>query len=158
MAENKTKELPELKTSYLKDLSFETPAGAQLFLVDWKPKLKPKIALAATRLDVHAWEVVLSLEIAVKIEKLTVILVEAHQAGIFSAENMDIESLRKFVSQDVPAMLFPDMTETIRVLCRSGGFPGIEFEPIDFSKGFFQIDIEEFKNPEEDIQVQSSDL
>ena len=158
MADNETKELPELKANYLKDLSFETPAGANILLVDWEPKLEAKIGLTASRMDKHAWEVVLMLEVTVKIKKLTVILIEAHQAGVFIAKDMDLELLRKFVAEDVPALLFPDVTETIRVLCRSGSFPGIEFEPIDFSKGFFKIGVDEFRQPGENIQAAIADL
>jgi preprotein translocase subunit SecB len=158
MADNETKELPELKANYLKDLSFETPAGANILRVEWEPVLQTKIGLSASRLDIHAWEVVLMLEITVNIKELTVILIEAHQAGVFIAKGMDLESLRNFVAEDVPALLFPDLTETIRVLCRSGGFPGIEFEPLDFSKGFFKMNAEAFRQPGEKIQAPIADL
>ena len=153
MADEETKKLPELKATYLKDLSFEAPAGARIYLAEWKPKLQPEISLSAERLDKHAWEVVLSLKISVKVEKMMAMYIEAHQAGIFVDRDMDLDSLRRYIAEDVPAVLFSQLTETIRVLARNAGFPGIEFVPINFKKGWFVIDTEKIDLPPEEDQV-----
>ena len=83
---------------YLKDLSFETPKGVEVFQKQWKPKVNQDLSTHSAQLDKNLFEVSLRLTVTVKHEEETLYLIEIDQAGIFKIEGLNDEQLAQVYS------------------------------------------------------------
>ena len=63
---------------YLKDLSFETPKGVEVFQKQWKPKVNQDLSTHSAQLDKTLFEVSLRLTITVKHDEETLYLSLIH--------------------------------------------------------------------------------
>lgn len=121
---------------YLKDLSFETPMGAEVFKKQWKPQVNQELNTKTAKIDEDLYEVALTLTITVKIEDETAFLVEVQQAGLFGIKGLEGAQLAQALNTACPTILFPYAREVVDNIVTKGSFPALMLPPINFDALF----------------------
>lgn len=119
---------------YVKDISLETPKGAEAFKVQWKPRVDLDINTGQSKLEGDRFEVALRLTVTVKDQESDEVfyLVEISQSGIFLAKGFSLEESRRVLATVAPNTLFPYARETVDSLVTKAGFPPLRLAPINF--------------------------
>jgi preprotein translocase subunit SecB len=133
---------------YVKDLSFETPQGAEAFKQQWKPAIKLDLNSSNKKLDDSNYEVVLSLTVTASLDDKPAFLAEVHQAGLFVCKGMDQKQLHQVLGSVCPNILFPYARETIDNLVLKGSFPPLMLAPVNFDALYQQALEQAKKQPE----------
>ena len=123
---------------YVKDASFESPLGAEVFTKQWNPEIQVDLGSKNNKLSDDQYEVVLSVTITGKMEGNTAFLIEVHQAGVFMIKGLEGEQLRRAISIMCPNLLFPYAREAVDGLALKGGFPAIGLQPVNFEALYVQ--------------------
>jgi preprotein translocase subunit SecB len=124
---------------FLKDVSFETPIGADVFKQKWQPKVQLDMNTRTEKISDTLFEVVLTLTVTANIEDEKIgFLCEIQQAGIFTCEGFSGDQLRQIHSVNCPEILFPYAREAIDALAIKGSFPPLMLAPINFDALFKQ--------------------
>ncbi|MEK7191754.1 MAG: protein-export chaperone SecB, partial [Pseudomonadota bacterium] len=86
-----------LEKIYIKDVSYETPAGPRAFLQTEPPQIGVQLSLDHSALDTAqgVYEVVLTITVTATREDKTVFLVEVQQGGLFRLQGVSGEMLNK---------------------------------------------------------------
>lgn len=121
---------------YLKDLSFETPLGPEVFKKQWKPQVNQELNTQTAKIDENLYEVVLTLTITVKLEEETAFLVEVKQAGLFFINGLEGQQLAQALNTACPQILFPYAREVVDNVVTKGSFPALMLPPINFDALF----------------------
>lgn len=142
---------PQLIHQYVKDLSFEVPHGAAIFMaLRAAPQVNINIDVQANQLPEPQaedgkplFEIILNIK-AEATETLpegetqkkprSVFIAELAYAGIatLNGNNMPQDSLESFLLVDAPRFLFPYARAVISDVTREGGFPPVVLHPVDF--------------------------
>ncbi|GBQ30722.1 protein-export chaperone SecB [Gluconacetobacter sacchari] len=132
-----------INVQYIKDLSFEVPAGAEIFAtLRANPQISVNIDVQANRLpaDQPVFEVVL----AIKAEAVEapeqegaaagrpVFVAELAYAAVVTLGNAPDELVEPILLVEVPRLIFPYVRNIISEVTRDGGFPPVVLQPIDF--------------------------
>jgi preprotein translocase subunit SecB len=123
---------------YVKDASFESPLGAEVFTKQWTPEIQVDLGSKNTKLSDDQYEVILSVTITGKLEDKVAFLIEVHQAGAFLIKGLEDEQLRRAISIMCPNLLFPYAREAVDALALKGGFPAIGLQPVNFEALYMQ--------------------
>ena len=123
---------------YIKDASFESPLGAEVFTKQWNPEIQVDLGSKNSKVSEDQYEVVLSVTITGKMEDQTAFLIEVHQAGVFLIKGLEGEQLRRAISIMCPNLLFPYAREAVDSLALKGGFPAIGLQPVNFEALYMQ--------------------
>ncbi|MGL6159468.1 protein-export chaperone SecB [Microbulbifer sp.] len=121
---------------YLKDLSFETPMGAEIFKKQWKPQVNQELNTKTDKIDEDLYEVALTLTITVSLEDETAFLVEVKQAGLFAIKGLEGQQLAQALNTACPQILFPYAREVVDNVVTKGSFPALMLPPINFDALF----------------------
>tara|TARA_B110000046_G_C12935879_1_gene373561 strand:- start:45 stop:557 length:513 start_codon:yes stop_codon:yes gene_type:complete len=121
---------------YLKDLSFETPQGAEGFQKNWKPKVNQDLNTKTSKIEEGVFEVALRITVTVTDGEDTIYLIEAEQAGLFTATGFSDQQLTQVLNTTCPSMLFPYVREVIDNVLVKGSFPPLMIPPINFDALF----------------------
>ncbi len=121
-----------LQRIYIKDVSFETPQGHEVFRQQWKPRVNLEMNTKQTRIDDNNFEVILTLSITAVLEEKTAFLAEVQQAGIFYVNGIPEAQLRQVLATVCPNILFPYAREAIDNLVVRGSFPPLMLAPVNF--------------------------
>lgn len=127
-----------LQRIYLKDLSFETPMGAEAFQRELKPQIGQELSTKVNPLDDAHFEVVLTLTITVKNGEDTIYLVEVHQAGIFLVKGLEKSQMTQVINVLCPSTLYPYAREVVDNVVIKGSFPALMLPPVNFEALFVQ--------------------
>ncbi len=118
---------------YTKDFSFENPnaphslqSGAQ------QPSINIQINVNATPLAENDIEVELKLDGKAESSGQVLFAFELVYAGVFRIQNVPQENVHPLVMIECPRLLFPFAREIIAGAVRSGGFPPLMIDPVDF--------------------------
>lgn len=118
---------------YLKDLSFESPrAPHSLQQRENPPTINVNVNVNATGFSETDFEVTLKLEAAAVDGSETLFNMEVEYAGIFRIQGIPREQLQPFLLIEGPRLLFPFARQIVADGVRSGGFPPLMLDPIDF--------------------------
>lgn len=123
---------------YLKDISFETPMGHDVFTKQYKPAVQQDLNIQTNKVDEHNYEVVLLLTITARIDNRVAFLVEIKQAGMFGIAGMDAQAITQLANTTCPQILFPYAREAIDSILGRGTFPPLLLPPINFDAVFVQ--------------------
>lgn len=123
---------------YVKDISFETPQGHEVFRQSWKPHVNLEINWRNLRIDESNFEVVLTLSVTVSIEEKTVFLAEVQQAGIFYVSGIPDPQLHQVLGTVCLSLLFPYAREAIDNMVVRGSFPPLMLAPVNFDALYAQ--------------------
>jgi len=128
----------QIKRIFLKDLSFETPMGVEVFGRAWKPKIDQELNVQVNNLEDNHYEVVLLLTVTATMEDKTVFLIEVKQAGLFAISGLEKAQLSQVINTTCPQVLFPYAREVIDSTLSRGAFPPLMLPPINFDAVFAQ--------------------
>jgi len=131
-----------MNLQYTKDLSFEVPAGAEIFAsLRANPNIAVNIDVQANRLqqEQQVFEIVL----AIRAEATeppqtegaagrTVFIAELAYAAIVTLANAPEQMVEPILLVEVPRLIFPYARNIISEVTRDGGFPPVVLQPIDF--------------------------
>jgi len=141
-----------LQRIYVKDLSFETPAGVEAFRQAWKPRVNLDMNTRQTRVDEQNFEVVLTLSVTATQDDKTAFIAEVQQAGIFTVAGVPEPQMRQVLATVCPNILFPYAREAIDSLVIRGSFPPIMLAPVNFDALYVQA----LKQAQEKAQVEAT--
>ncbi|MBQ5469207.1 MAG: protein-export chaperone SecB [Acetobacter sp.] len=138
---------------YVRDLSFEVPAGAEIFMsLRNPPQVSINFDVQTNKLQNKqaedngqmTYEVVLSIkteakEVAEQEDKAEdkkldriVFIAELVYAAVVTLNNPPPEMLEPILLVEVPRLIFPYARNIISEITSNGGFPPIVIQPIDF--------------------------
>lgn len=118
---------------YVKDLSFESPETPGVFLnSDWKPEVNIELSVKHNKVEDKIYDVVLLVTVTIKHDKKTAMVAEVKQAGIFSIDGIEGESLDHLLASYCPNILFPYAREVVSDVVARGGFPQLLLAPVNF--------------------------
>lgn len=123
---------PRIDRVYVRDVSFESPRAPGVFATAWKPTFELELFSRASPLPDGRFEVVLTLNLAMKSGEDTLVMVELQQAGIFHIEETDEDRRREILGVTCPEVLFPYARETVDNLLLRGTFPPFMLAPVNF--------------------------
>jgi preprotein translocase subunit SecB len=132
MTEKNAPQQLEVLKIYIRDASLEVPNAPNIFNEQRQPEINVHIANRATQVTDAIHEVVLTLTVTAKIEDTTAYLVELHQAGVFSLQNLSEEQMGPTLGIICPGALFPFAREALASLISKGGFPPLLLNPVNF--------------------------
>jgi preprotein translocase subunit SecB len=140
MSEQEQAAMPifNIEKIYLKDLSVEVPNAPQIFLEQGVPQIDVQLRNQSDSLDNGIYQTVLTAEVTAKLGDKTAFVVEAHQAGIFRAENIPQEALEPMLAVGCPNILFPYLRETVSEAIARAGFPALYMQPVNFEAMYLQ--------------------
>ena len=136
--------LPQaINLQYTKDLSFEVPAGAEIFAtLRSQPNISVNIDVQANRLqnDQAIYEVILTIKADAKEAPeganapagRTVFIVDLTYAAVVTLTDAPDDLVEPILLVEVPRLIFPYARNIISDVTRDGGFPPIVLQPIDF--------------------------
>lgn len=123
---------------YLKDISFETPMGPEVFTKAYKPNIQQDLNIQANQVEEGLFEVVLLLTITARLEDRAVFLVEVKQAGLFAISGIEGPAVTQLINTACPQILFPYAREAVDGILGRGSFPPLMLAPINFDAVFVQ--------------------
>jgi preprotein translocase subunit SecB len=119
---------------FAKDLSFENPnAPRSLGPQEQQPQIAINVNVDAKPLSDIEFEVSLKLEGQAGEGAGTLFKFELDYCGVFRLEGFPPEQLPLFVMIECPRLLFPFARQIVADAVRSGGFPPLYIDPIDFA-------------------------
>lgn len=134
MPDRVTAENFRIERTVLKDLSFETPMGQDVFTREWQPTYKIRLDLNSGAIAGGLWEVVLVATVTASVESEIAYLIEAQQAGVFEAKGLakGSEELHRLLAIEAPRLIFPYLREAVDSVTAKAGFPSIGLQQPDF--------------------------
>jgi preprotein translocase subunit SecB len=120
-----------LQAVYLKDCSFESPAGPRVD-GNWNPQISLDLQTSTAELQGPLREVVLTVTVSAKQGEKTLFLVEVKQAGAFVMANLGEEDTKRAIASLCPGVLFPYARAVVSQLVTQGGFPQLLLPPVNF--------------------------
>ncbi len=119
---------------YTKDFSFENPnAPRSLMLTGQPPQIAIQINVEGKPVSDTDFEVELRIEAKGELDNETMFGLELIYAGLFRFGNIPQEHLHPVVMIECPRLLFPFAREIVASVVRSGGYPPLLLEPVDFA-------------------------
>ncbi len=139
MAENE-KTVPQFSVQriYVRDMSFESSMGAEIFTKQWQPQVKVDLNSKANKLNDESYEVVLTVTVTATLDDETAFLVEVQQAGMFAVVGLEGDQLNRALGIMCPNLLFPYLREVVDGATVKGGFPPIGLQPVNFEALYLQ--------------------
>jgi preprotein translocase subunit SecB len=117
---------------YIKDLSFENPNAPRSLQPTEQPSINIQINLGTQKLSDTDYEVELKIEGKADSAGTMLFGFELAYAGIFRLQNIPEDTLQPVLMIECPRLLFPFAREIIASSVRSGGFPPLMIDPVDF--------------------------
>lgn len=118
---------------YVKDLSFENPAGAKVLNPqNEKPGLEVQVNVQAAKGGETLYEVELKIHVTGKFGEETGFICELAYAGLFNILNIPGDQLQPLLLVECPRIVFPFARRIIADVTRDGGYPPLLLDPIDF--------------------------
>jgi preprotein translocase subunit SecB len=123
---------------YVKDVSFEAPAGPRIQPNAANPTINLNLNTSVNELGNDLKEVVLTVRIEAQSGDKTLWLVELQQAGAFGIRNVPQAEMQRLLGIFCPNYLLPYAREVISSLLTRGGFPPFLLPPVNFEALFTQ--------------------
>jgi preprotein translocase subunit SecB len=123
---------------YLKDVSFEAPAGPRVAPNTPNPTINLNLNTSVNDLGGDLKEVVLTVRVEAQASEKTVWLIELQQAGAFGMRNVPQQDMQRLVGIFCPNYLLPFARQVVTDLLTKGGFPPFLLPPVNFEQLFVQ--------------------
>lgn len=127
-----------LERFFLKDLSFESPQGVNVFLKEWKPHVNVDLSSSNKKIDDVHYQVDLRVTVTAKQDEEVAFIAEVEQSGVFACQGFSDEEIKQILSVNCPTILFPYARETIDSVIIKGSFPALRLAPINFEALYMQ--------------------
>lgn len=152
MTEKNAPQQLEVLKIYVRDASLEVPNAPNIYNEQRQPEINIQIATRSTQVADTIHEVILTLTVTAKIEDTTAYLVELHQAGVFSLQNLTEQQQGPTLGIVCPGALFPFAREALASLISKGGFPPLLLNPVNFDALYRQRQNKPPASPPESLQ------
>jgi preprotein translocase subunit SecB len=123
---------------YIKDVSFEAPAGPRLAPNTPNPTINLNLSTSVNDLGGDFKEVVLTVRVEAQAAEKTVWLCELQQAGVFGIRNIPQGDMQRLLGIFCPNYLLPYARQVVSDLLMKGGFPPFLLPPVNFDALFAQ--------------------
>lgn len=123
---------------YIKDVSFEAPAGPRLAPNTPNPTINLNLSTSVNDLGNDLKEVVLTVRVEAQAAEKTVWLCELQQAGAFGIRNVPQGDMQRLLGIFCPNYLLPYARQVVSDLLMKGGFPPFLLPPVNFDALFAQ--------------------
>lgn len=123
---------------YIKDVSFEAPAGPRIAPNTPNPTINLNLSTNVSDLGGDLKEVVLTVRVEAHAADKTVWLCELQQAGAFGIRNIPQDDLQRLLGIFCPNYLLPYARQVVSDLLMKGGFPPFLLPPVNFDALFAQ--------------------
>jgi preprotein translocase subunit SecB len=123
---------------YIKDVSFEAPAGPRLAPNSANPTINLNLSTNVNDLGGDLKEVVLTVRVEAQAAEKTVWLCELQQAGAFGIRNVPQGDMQRLLGIFCPNYLLPYARQVVSDLLMKGGFPPFLLPPVNFDALFAQ--------------------
>jgi preprotein translocase subunit SecB len=123
---------------YVKDVSFEAPAGPRVTTSAANPTINLNLNTSVNDLGGDLKEVVLTVRVEAQAAEKTVWLVELQQAGAFGIRNVPPQDAQRLLGVFCPNYLLPYARAVISDLLTKGGFPPFLLPAVNFDALFAQ--------------------
>lgn len=133
---------------YVKDVSFEAPAGPRLTPNAANPTINLNLSTSVNDLGGDLKEVVLTVRVEAQAAEKTVWLVELQQAGAFGIRNVPTQDMQRLLGIFCPNYLLPYARQVITDLLTKGGFPPFLLPPVNFEGLFNQAATQAQQQPQ----------
>lgn len=128
----------QIQRIFLKDLSFESPLGAEVFTKQQKPAMNQELSSSTRKVDDTHFEVTLKITITAKLDDKTVFLVEIQQAGLFYMAGIEEKDVHRILNTMCLQIIFPYARETVDSVLGKGTFPPVMLAPVNFDAMYAQ--------------------
>lgn len=121
-------------TQYVKDVSFENPGAPDTFigeLID--PEIEVGCDINVKPREANTYEINLQLTGSAKQGDRALFVVEVTYGGLFKLDGVPSEQIELVCLVECPRLLFPFARQILAEMTRSGGFPPLMIDPIDFA-------------------------
>jgi len=119
---------------YTKDFSFENPnAPRSLGPQQTAPNISIQVNVNARQVADADFEVNILLEGTAQVDADLLFKFELDYAGLFRLHNISPNDMHPIIMIECPRLLFPFARQIIAEAVRSGGFPPLYIDPIDFA-------------------------
>jgi len=120
-------------TQFTRDFSFENPNAPQsLAPQSASPRINLQVNVNVRQLSPTDYEVGLLMEGGAGEGSDALFKFELNYAGVFRLENIPTDQVQPLVMIEGPRILFPFARQMVAEAVRSGGFPPLYIDPIDF--------------------------
>jgi len=124
---------------YTKDFSFENPNAPRSFAPQQQaPNISIQVNVNARQVGQNDYEVTLLLEGGAGEGQNTLFKFELNYAGVFRIENVPAGQVQPAIMIEGPRLLFPFARQVVAEAVKSGGYPPLYIDPIDFNALFLQ--------------------
>ena len=123
---------------YVKDFSFENPNAPRSLAPQQGPNIGLQVNVNARQIAPTDYEVSLMLEGGAGEGPEALFKFELNYGGVFRVENIPAEQVQPLVMIEGPRLLFPFARQIVADAVRSGGFPALYVDPIDFHPLYMQ--------------------
>ena len=120
-----------VRAQYVKDLSFENPHAPATLMRREQPRIDVNVNVEAKPSDTD-FEVTLQIRADARIEERVAFVLELEYAGLFDLAQIPEEHRHAVCLIEAPRLLFPFARQIAAEATRSGGFPPMYLDPIDF--------------------------
>ncbi len=128
----------QIEKLYVKDLSLEVPNAPQVFMQAESPQLEIQVRNEANQFAEGLFEVTVAVTVTARAGEKTVFLVEAVQAGIFTARGIPQDDLEPLLAIACPTIVYPYARETVSDLVTRAGFPAVVLQPVSFEQMYLE--------------------
>lgn len=119
---------------YIKDLSFENPNAPQSLVPQSQaPAINVQINVNGRPLSETDYLVELAIEGKAEHQSSVLFSFDLTYGGVFRIQNVPADSVHPVVLIECPRLLFPFARQIIADAVRSGGFPPLLLDPVDFA-------------------------
>ncbi len=122
-----------VRAQYIKDLSFENPHAPASLVQGEQPRIDVNVNVEAKPSADLGFEVTLQIRADARINDRAAFVLELEYAGLFDLARIPEENRHAVCLIDAPRLLFPFARQIAAEATRSGGFPPMYLDPIDFS-------------------------
>jgi len=117
---------------YLKDLSLELPHAPQIFLESAAPTVEIQLDIRNEILAEGVHETAVRVTVTARMGDKVAFLVEATQAGIFTAQGIAAEQMDAVANILCPNIIYPYARSNIADAVQRSGFPPVHLAEINF--------------------------
>lgn len=135
MAENQSQYPFVIHDQYVKDISFENPNFLMKYSEnDKQPEVSVNVETQVGKLGDENYEISMNVKVNSVIEDKTVFVLELTYAGLISvAKDLKADVLEPVLLVHCPFLMFPFVREIVATVTRTGGYPPLMIDPIDFA-------------------------
>ncbi len=128
-----------IKRVYVRDMSFEVPAGLAAFSLPGQPHVGQDVGSKVNKVNDTHYEVILNITVTIKMDEDKVaFLAEVQQAGLFEVSGLEESQLQHLLSTMCPQILFPYAREAIDNMATRGGFAPVSLPHMNFEALYAQ--------------------